>query len=292
MVTHRATGRGGTTEKIAHALVAAAAFASAIWIVAVVSAHQDRQTLVAANLTKAYGVGAYRVTQRHGGFWPEPGEHPAETEIRAHILSSDNRPLGKFRMELYWKQVWEPNLKPPQNKDLLIGEDYELEWGGETLKVEMKTDQRTTAVWYNGRQVLGASLDKNKKPQMRPGDEPHLLEQRKELFEIINAIETDLRQAFPPPPKPITCCGPTGSGEVVCSGNYVWGDGSAINKQSAILNAQAAANLNCWNQYCTGCCELGGVDCWCIGDVFPGLGGLLCSCQTWGRTCRCQQGYI
>lgn len=278
--------------KVVDALILVAGLVGTIWLVVTVSAHEDRQTLVAANSTKVYGIATYRVTQRSGGFWPEPGEHPAETQIRAQLLDANNQHLGKFRMALYWKQVWEPNLKPPQNKDFLTGEDYELEWGHETIKVEMKTDQKTAAVWYNGKQVMGASLDKNKKPRNRPGDQPQLIEQRKELFAIAAAIEKDLREAFPPPPKAITCCGPMGSGEVVCSGNTVYGDGTALNKQGAILNAHAAANLNCWNQYCTGCCDLGGADCACLGALIPGLSDFFCSCQVWGRTCRCQQGYI
>ena len=286
-------GKGRPTTRLARAVGVAVGAVGTMWIAATVSGHEDRQTLVAANSTKAYGVGTFRVTQRNGGFWPEEGTYPTKSQVRAEILDSNNGHLGKFREVLYWKQVWEANLKPPRNKNLLVGQDYELEWGGEHIKVEMRTEEKTTTVWYNGKQVLGATIDpKNKKAQTGPNDNPALLEQRKELFDITGAIEKDLRDAFPPPPKPITCCGSGGSGEVVCSGGYVSGDGSGFNKTAALINARNAANLNCWNQYCTGCCEIIGEQCWCVGDIFPALQGLLCSCNVVGRTCRCQQGYI
>src|SRR5205823_14431458 len=58
------------------------------------------------------------------------------------------------------------------------------------------------------KRVLGATIDpKNKKAQTGPNDNLALLEQRKELFDIAGAIEKDLRDAFPPPPRAITCCG-------------------------------------------------------------------------------------
>src|SRR5205823_4411026 len=67
------SGRRKTRRKLAHAMGLGAGVAGTIWLAATVSGHEDRQTLVAANSSKAYGIGTFRVTQRDGGFWPEEG---------------------------------------------------------------------------------------------------------------------------------------------------------------------------------------------------------------------------
>jgi hypothetical protein len=65
-----------------------------------------------------------------------------------------------------------------------------------------------------------------------------------------------------------------------CSGPQVWGSWGSDWKSIACSKARNDANLQCWNQYCVGCCELGECNAVClIGDAvcYAGVQGTSCS---------------
>jgi len=261
------------------------------------AAHEDKQTLIAADATNDRGVVTYRVTLRGGGFWPDE-TYPTETQIRAQLLAPGNKHLGNWRMTIYWRKVWDPQMKQEPSmtlggwKNHAIGQEHQLEWNGQTIKVEQMTEEKTATVWFNGKQILSATNIDIKSKKSDSQMDTAALTQAKDLFQLIGDVEKDLRAAMARPQPLTSCCGPGGSGEVVCSGGYTYGSGSGLTRQSAQVAALQDTNLHCWNSYCTGCCQILSCQVYCISDVLPPLAGLLCSGNCSGQMCACKPGYI
>lgn len=72
------------------------------------------------------------------------------------------------------------------------------------------------------------------------------------------------------------------SGGYKCNGPTVRGESTFEGSRSYICEAaKTDANLQCWNSYCTGCCQFGACDAYCVLDdylcVVAGITGTSCS---------------
>jgi hypothetical protein len=67
-----------------------------------------------------------------------------------------------------------------------------------------------------------------------------------------------------------------------CSGPQVWGSWAADWRSIACSKARNDANVQCWNQYCVGCCQLDECNAVClVGDAvcYAGVVGTSCSAR-------------
>jgi hypothetical protein len=239
-----------------------------------VSAHEDRQTMVAAEKAKEWGIDTYRVTQRGGGLRPSPTDpqQPSTTHLFAELLNAHGQTVGKWRATIRWRRERDETLKV--NKHFETTKEYSLTWMNETLDVKMGNDQWT--VGYNGHRIHTGPFGA-RAPELESFIKDHEM-----LFRISGAIEADLNKANQPGPAEVQCCA---SGGVVCAGTPSWGTGYALQRSEACERAAIDANSGCWNQFCIGCCSFSDCSAWCGGAIIGAE--FICTARVKGTNCRC-----
>ena len=163
----------------------------------------------------------------------------------------------------------------------------ELTWLSETLVVEAVGSQ--IHVTYNGH-PLGTVNGANRQA------DPAVLawtKQRSQLLQIISDINSDVAAMLPLTREVASGALSFGAEpllaqcDVLCGQDYTTGDGDSRSRSSACEDATEDANINCWNNYCAGCCAWqGDCNCWCAeGDFW-------CWCHRSGRYCECVKGAL
>ncbi len=238
------------------------------------SAHEDRQTLVAAEKAREWGVETYRLTQRGGGLRPSPTDpqQPSTTHLFAELLNAQGQALGKWQATIRWRRERDETLNV--NKHFEDRKEYTLTWMNERLEVKMGGDEWT--VNYNGQRIHSGAFGA-RSPELESFIKDH-----ETLFRISGAIEADLNKANPPGAAEVKCCA---SGQVVCAGSPSWGSGYALQRSEACERAASAANSGCWNQFCIGCCAFSECSTWCGGSIIGAE--FICTARVKGTNCRC-----
>lgn len=238
------------------------------------SAHEDRQTLVAAEKAKEWGIETYRVTQRGGGLRPSPTDpaQPSTTHLFADLLNAQGQALGKWRATIRWRKQRDEQLKV--NKHFEESKEYTLTWMNETLEVKMGGD--VWAIAYNGQPIHTGGFG------ARSADLETFIKAHETLFRISGAIEADLNKANRPGPAEVKCCF---SGGVICAGDASWGTGYALQRSEACERAAMAASNGCWSEYCVGCCAFSDCNAFCGGSVVGA--DFVCMARVKGTNCRC-----
>ena len=238
------------------------------------SAHEERQTLVAAEKAREWGIETYRVTQRGGGLRPSPSDpqQPTTTHLNADLLNAQGQAVGKWQATIRWRRQRDEALKA--NKHFEDAKEYTLTWMNERLDVKMGGD--TWSVAYNGERLRSGGFGAAS-PELEAFIKDH-----ETLFRISGAIEADLNKANRPGPAEVKCCA---SGGVICAGDPSWGTGYALQRAEACDRAAQAASNGCWNQYCIGCCALSDCSAWCGGAVIGAE--FICTARVKGTNCRC-----
>ena len=156
------------------------------------SAHEDRQTLMAAEKAKEWGIETYRVTQRGGGLRPSPTDpqQPTTTHLFAELLNAQGQALGKWQATIRWRRQRDETLKA--NKHFEEAKEYKLTWMNETLEVKMGADVWTVS--YNGERIRTGGFGA-RSPELEAFIKDH-----EALFRISGAIEADLNKANRPGP--------------------------------------------------------------------------------------------
>jgi hypothetical protein len=134
-------------------------------------------------------------------------------------------------------------------------------------------------------------FEPEKRQWISDANDPGVLEEHKLDAELMGAIAADFEEKSPSTgltetPQSTGSCGAETTDGITpklncpCYAYEVKGEGVDYAKSVACSKATSAANLGCWNQYCTGCCAwVGDCDCIC------GIGDFYCSCNRWGWAC-------
>lgn len=243
----------------------------AVTVVAVyVSAHEERQTLVAAERAREFGVVTYRLVRIGGGMRPDARQLP-RTQVRAELLGPGGIRVGRFTLSLTWRKEFDDIAK--KTKPILVTKRYHLQWLDDVLVSEMDIQRQTYSLEHNGVLIYAGPF---------VGSEDHVrsfVETNVQLLSLIASVERDLKMALPHVQDEVQCCAQVG-----CNGQDRYGQGSAWLQNDACAEAIQSANNRCSNQYCWGCCAMnpGGCNCVCAAAPF------LCLCEIDGTMCGCE----
>ena len=238
----------------------------------VMQAHDQRETLIAADRGKAHGIETYRVWQNGGGLRPDSKDpkQPTTTHTHATLLSATGQTLGTMRLTMHWKREHDPALKV--NKYFLRAKKYELTWVSESFTAAFEGEE-TITVAFNGTQVYSGPV------LAMPKD---VVEAHTRLLQIGGAIEADLTKHYQSATREVSqCCGME-PGNIVCSGGQYWANGYALQRSEACENAITNVQIKCWNSYCIGCCAVSDCNALCVPDT-----DFFCVAKVKGTACRC-----
>ena len=243
----------------------------------VMQAHDQRETLIAADRGKAHGIETYRVWQNGGGLRPDSKDpkQPTTTQTHATLLSATGQTLGTMRLTMHWRKEHDPALKA--NKFFIRAKEYELTWLQETFATTFDGDHITIA--FNGTEVYNGPLAAATADQTQAIVGPHL-----PLLQIGGAIEADLTKHYQSVARDVSqCCGME-PGDIVCSGGQYWREGYALQRSEACEKAVTAVQYACWNAYCIGCCAVSDCNALCFPDS-----DFFCIGKVKGTACRCSK---